>query len=298
MLNYSNIIYDSENFLSQEEVLIIRKEVHESKHLWRNVLEYESYRAKLNNRLDSNIFIDFIKMLKNDLFDVSIDSNITVLLESLQKHFKINFDMNLNISIEDFECVINLIKNTEYVDQNLIDQIFLIFNEHDNRQQIFGDAIYLIGGKLEVIDWKIQSELQNKFDWLYAKLLQRIENICQKKVEMDKNLPAPGFHIFCNKTRKLSEYHYHIDSTICDFYPHVDTKDIHSFVSLIQSPKIKPFLDYKFGFKEYEYGSLHFWKGDMVHRIGSFSLDDEEYRITLQGHMFHDRQTDVIKVYF
>jgi hypothetical protein len=298
MLNYSNIIYDSEDFLSQEEVLAIRKEVHESKYLWRNVREYESYRDKLNNEPDSNIFIDAIKMLKNNVFDVSIDSDITILLATLQKHFKINFDINLDISIEDFDCVINLIKNAEYVDQNLIDQIFLIFNEHDNMQQIFGDAIYLINRKPEVIDQKIQLQLRNKFDWLYAKLLQRIESICGKKVEMDKNLPLPGFHIFCNKTRKVSEYNYHIDRTICDFYPYVDTKDVHSFVSVIQSPKIKPFLDYKFGFKEYEYGTLHFWKGDLVHRIGSFSLGDEEYRITFQGHMFHDRQTDIIKVYF
>jgi hypothetical protein len=292
MLNYRNIIYDSENFLSQEEVLLIRRGVHESKHLWRNVLEYESYRDKMNTR---DIFIDTIKMLKNTFLSSEINFISPIML---QKHFKTNFNINLDISIEDFNYVINLIKKAEYVNENLIDEIFLMLNEHDNVQQIFGDAIYLINGKSEVIDWKIQSELRNKFDWLYNKLLQRIETICNKKVKIDENLPAPGFHIFCNKTRKVVEYKYHIDSTICGYYPYIDTKDIHSFVSLIQSPKIKPFLDYKFGFKEYEYGSLHFWKGDMIHRIGSFSLDDEEYRITFQGHMFHDRKTDVIKVYF
>ena len=300
MPDYSNILYDSENFLSQEEILLIRTRVHESKHLWRNVFEYEKYRDILDKTINSNILKDAIKTLKDNLLIGGSFSNDTMLLIMMRNYFKYNLNINLDISIKDFNYLIDIIKNVEHIDQNLIDKILLIFGGHerDKVQQIFGDAIYLINGKPEVIDWKIQSELRNKFDWLYTKLIRRIETICNKKVEIDENLPAPGFHIFCNKTSGVVDYKYHIDNTICDYYPYVDPKDIHSFVSLIQSPKIKPFLDYKFGFKEYEYGSLHFWKGGMVHRIGSFSLDEDEYRMTFQGHMFHDRQTDAIKVYF
>jgi len=61
-------------------------------------------------------------------------------------------------------------------------------------------------------------------------------------------------------------------------------------------------LEYKDGFdlfkKQYEYGTLHFWSGSITHKIGTFSMNKKQHRITYQGHMYFDEKEKTYKLYF
>ena len=84
-----------------------------------------------------------------------------------------------------------------------------------------------------------------------------------------------------------------------DYYPNIDTNTIYSFVFLVKSPEIKPFVEFeKYNKLNYEYGNLYLWRGKLTHKIGTTTLKSGEYRITFQGHLFFDENEKVIKLYF
>jgi hypothetical protein len=168
-----------------------------------------------------------------------------------------------------------------------------------------GDAIYLIhtkgqDGRREEINWELRNKLVNTFDWLYDRLFQKIkETFKVEKVEFDRTLPVPGFHVFGEHEIENAQYIVHQDSGILDYYPDIDENNIRSFVLLIESPETPPYLDIVLDDKSekvyYEYGTLH---GMIPHRIGPFSLKKGEYRITFQGHFYVDPNSEVVKLYF
>jgi hypothetical protein len=180
--------------------------------------------------------------------------------------------------------------------------------DKDRIQHILGDAIYLIhtkgqDGRREEINWELRNKLVNTFDWLYDRLFQKIkETFKVEKVEFDRTLPVPGFHVFGKHEIENAQYIVHQDSGILDYYPDIDENNIRSFVLLIESPETPPYLDIVMGDKSekvfYEYGTLHFWHGMIPHRIGPFSLKKGEYRITFQGHFYVDPNSEVVKLYF
>ena len=180
--------------------------------------------------------------------------------------------------------------------------------DKDKIQHVLGDAIYLIhtkgqDGRREEINWELRNKLVNTFDWLYDRLFQKIkETFKVEKVEFDRTLPVPGFHVFGEYEIENAQYIVHQDSGILDYYPDIDENNIRSFVLLIESPETPPYLDIVLDDKSekvyYEYGTLHFWHGMIPHRIGPFSLKKGEYRITFQGHFYVDPNSEVVKLYF
>lgn len=180
--------------------------------------------------------------------------------------------------------------------------------DKDRIQHVLGDAIYLIhtkgqNGRREEINWELRNKLVNTFDWLYDRLFQKIkETFKVEKVEFDRTLPVPGFHVFGEYEIENAQYIVHQDSGILDYYQDIDENNIRSFVLLIESPETPPYLDIVLDDKSekvyYEYGTLHFWHGMIPHRIGPFSLKKGEYRITFQGHFYVDPNSEVVKLYF
>jgi len=186
------------------------------------------------------------------------------------------------------------------------------FQNKDNMQHVLGDAIYLIhtqdkGPTRDEINWKLRNNLIQNFDWLYQKLFDTIKTHFKiEKVEFDETLPVPGFHIFGKYEIEKTEFMIHQDSGILDYYPNVDENTIRSFVAVIQSSSTPAGLEIVFQKPyshlsenvTYEYGKLYFWHGMIPHRIGSFSLKKDEYRITFQGHFYVEPNTNIVKVYF
>jgi hypothetical protein len=179
------------------------------------------------------------------------------------------------------------------------------FSNKEKTLHVLGDAIYLLNdtdGKDE-IDWNIQEQLKINFEWVYRKLFNVIKKeFGVDEVQFDDNLPVPAFHIFGEYQAENVKFPAHQDSEILNYYSDVVENDIRSFAALIQSPKDRPYLDITLGEDSeknyYQYGSLHFWHGMIPHRIGPFSLEDGEYRITFQGHFYVDPNSGVVKVYF
>jgi hypothetical protein len=103
----------------------------------------------------------------------------------------------------------------------------------------------------------------------------------------------PGFHIFRGPRKSaFSENTFHIDGSIYRFYP----KDInykettYSFSSLIHSTP-KAHLEYEDDKQvnssfEYKEGSLNIWSSYVPHKIGTCDIEENQYRITYQGHVF------------
>ena len=170
--------------------------------------------------------------------------------------------------------------------------------EQCKAEYTLGDAIYKLEGRKEDIDIGIQLLLVEKFSWLYKKLIDKIEAITTTPTELDDKLTVPGFHVFTGSSQPLKTYNYHVDLNILDFYPKLDVNKIYSFVSLIESKGTKPYLDYKTGTKNYEFGTLHIWKGNVPHRIGQLELKENDSRITLQGHYYYDSVTKTNKLFF
>lgn len=170
--------------------------------------------------------------------------------------------------------------------------------EQCKAEYTLGDALYKLEGKKEDIDIGIQLLLVEKFYWLYKKLINNIELITSTPTKLEDELTVPGFHVFTNSSQPLKTYDYHVDLSILDYYPKLDINKIYSFVSLIESKGTTPYLDYETGTKNYEFGTLHIWKGNTPHRIGQLELKQNDSRITFQGHYYYDPITNSNKLFF
>jgi hypothetical protein len=227
----SSFVHDAKNFLSENEIDVIKQKVYDLESNWKPIREYEKYEE----------FRNFVQ-------------------------------------------------------------------DKDRMQHVLGDAIYLLhkkgeSGRRDEINWELQKVLKNEFDWLYQKLFKTIKKTFNAShVDFDYTLPVPGFHIFGKYEVQNAQYTTHQDSGILDYYPYIDENNIRSFVTVIESPKTPAHLEIMLGDGSekvcYEQGTLHFWHGMIPHRIGSFSLKKDEYRITFQGHFYLDPNSNVVKVYF
>jgi hypothetical protein len=225
-LNY--MVQDYPNFLSLEEIKIIKNSIYELKEYWKHISQYENSHAQIYKGTPAE--------------------------EAIMEQCKAEYTL--------------------------------------------GDAIYKLEGKKENIDIGVQLLLVEKFYWLYKKLINKIELITSIPTELEDELTVPGFHVFTGSSQPLKTYDYHLDLNILDFYPKLDVDQIYSFVSLIESNGTTPYLDYKTGTKNYEFGTLHIWKGNIPHRIGQLELKQNDSRITFQGHYYYDPVTNSNKLFF
>lgn len=298
-------IFDYDSFLSQDEIEKIESQVFDLKAYWKNMLEYPSCTDK-KNFFHPHLLRQVVLQIKYEIL-----SNTTVITREtceyiwsfLCKNYSY-IELEKTLDFSNFKKILEIIQESENIDERIINVIYSKLYEKDECQNMLGDAIYLFNksGRRN-IDWNTQKIVKENFKWLHEKTADTISEIFKFPVELDQSLPCPGFHIFGLNTYDSCEYHYHQDITILDYYPNVDPKKIYSFLSLIKSTTQEPpHLEYISIFdtfqKMYRYGSLHFWPGLLKHRIGSFSLQEDQYRITYQGHMYFDEEKKTYKLYF
>lgn len=168
-------------------------------------------------------------------------------------------------------------------------------------QHFLGDSLYVIE-TLEQINWEIQDTIKYKFSPMYDRLQKTIGEVTGLTAEYIPNMAVPGFHVFHGQQRP-HPFEWHIDTTICRFDTKYRPENVYSFLCLIESPKDPAGLEYKdttnWDIQEdletkiftYDSGTLFLWKGDRIHRMKRFAMQEGESRITLQGHfVVHDNK--------
>ena len=159
-----------------------------------------------------------------------------------------------------------------------------------------GRAAYCIRNKYEKYN-KDNPILISNFSTLYDKtthLLKNYLNIDQE-IYLLNDFTVPGFHIFSGPipAEKFLNLHFHVDSSIAEFYENVDIKSVCSFSSIIEGKS--QYLEYRQNGRvqkfDYYRGNLNLWSANVEHRIGCRGLSAGEYRITYQGHLFKYRKS-------
>lgn len=306
-------IHIIKNFLSQEEISKIQLDVFENRNYWRSATEYPTFFEKKNNFCNyKNILEDLLLKIKKYNIDQSDNNSIKFAIELIRQYYNrnnlqdkdqyftnyINDDSFMHFIIKE---VVKSLNSTDSINDKNIEDIYDNFFIADRFQFMLGDAIYLIGGKLNYIDWETQKIIREKFYWIYERLIDNFKNLFLEDVNLHSSLPSPGFHIFslfdlCDEHE--IGYGYHEDVSILDYHPNIDTNTIYSFAFLVKSPNFKPFVEFENSKIYYDYGNLYIWKGTVTHRIGKTILKSGEYRITFQGHLFFDNKEKIIKLFF
>jgi len=171
---------------------------------------------------------------------------------------------------------------------------------------LFGDGLYVLQDKNE-IDWEVQEILDTEFsDIIYTPVLKTLEEIFGigvKEVSYYKDLPLPGFHIYKGNDIGLTKSRpYHTDDNLRFYKPELNREQIYSFAIPIELPKDGACLDWlgdssDYFTHNYELGKMSLWHGMVKHRLGA-KPPTTENRITLQGHVYVDYKTGILKTYF
>lgn len=306
--------YVIENFFSMTEINKICSDVFDNQNYWKSAEQYPTFTEKKSNFLNhkqilNDLLNQIAKFNLNQLNSNSINFCIHLIREYCEKnnlntksHFfskYIGDDEFMNYIIKE---AIKIFNTSKTIDGEILEKIYYNFFINDKFQFMFGDAIYLIEGDLDFINWEVQKIIREKFSWVYDKIIEKFEDIFSESVVLHPNLPSPGFHIFSlfdfGEEREI-KFQYHQDTNILDYYSDIDTDTIYSFVFLVKSPDSKSFVEFESqGRMYYDYCNLYLWKGDLVHKIGNTILKPGEYRITFQGHLFFDEKQNNIKLYF
>lgn len=167
-------------------------------------------------------------------------------------------------------------------------------------QYFLGDSLYVITN-LNQINWDIQKRITDKFGWLQQRVLDSVSEISGCPAKFMEGYARPAFHVFHGVQDHRIPFQWHVDTTINRFDRQYDMNQIYSFLSLIESPSDFAGLEYKntsdwveaeemeFDIFKYEPNQLFMWKGDKIHRMKRFRMDEGESRITLQGHFIIHR---------
>jgi hypothetical protein len=169
-------------------------------------------------------------------------------------------------------------------------------------QYFLGDATYVLEN-LAQRNLELEIVLNYKFEDVYNKILETIKQVTGLPTSYASGFPRPGFHIF-KGIQTPHPFEYHVDTTICRYDSRYSPNNCYSFLSLIESPADPAGLEYKdttdWELKDqvpektfiYNTNSLYLWKGDSLHRMKKFKMNEGETRITLQGHyVIHNYET-------
>lgn len=290
-----------ENFVTLEEIEKLKTDVFDLQSHWKNILDFpaQAFKLKLFNERTLRLIAKNLKE-SLDLNDNKVDDNVVKhTINLIQCQYNIpDAAINNFVPVDLIRELLIVGSQFDKIDDNFIVEIQNHIWKKDRCQNMLGDAIYLLMKQRGAINWETQKILRDRFNWIHQKVIDKFQPLFKEKVIVDDTLPCPGFHVFGPCEHQDLEFHYHKDINIFDYYSNVDPNSIYSYVTLVESPNEKPFLDYVHEKQPYEYTNLYIWKGMMEHRIGTFSLKKNEYRITFQGHLFYDQRDNVIKLYF
>lgn len=166
-------------------------------------------------------------------------------------------------------------------------------------QYLLGDAIYCLYDKdfdsvNNVLNDKMKKELSTLYRRLFDKLPKHFGPDIKGMVYYD-GLPIPGFHIFNGAGEDEEPFEWHQDTSLANWVDNIHQDMIYSFVCPIELPKTGGTLEWigsleKENYINYEYGKLHIWHGLLRHRIGRHTIQEDESRITFQGHVYIDEE--------
>jgi hypothetical protein len=160
---------------------------------------------------------------------------------------------------------------------------------------MLGQAVYVLEANKNLLKKSADniSMLRDFFGDVHDKTIYFLKKKLETDIVPFNDFTLPGFHIFRGPRKSaFSENTFHIDGSIYRFYP----KDInykettYSFSSLIHSTP-KAHLEYKDDKQinssfEYKEGNLNVWSSFVPHKIGTCDIEENQYRITYQGHVF------------
>ena len=145
---------------------------------------------------------------------------------------------------------------------------------------------------------KIKPLMKENFFSLYEKIRLKVEDYFNVPAEYYEKFHYPGFHIFALENNKTFgnypwfKFHYDIFNLTRDLK---STGNIFSIIVPIELPSTGGCLLYTnndknpiedHGIFEYKKGMIAVWNGALFHAIQPFNLSKDEYRITLQLHVY------------
>lgn len=172
-----------------------------------------------------------------------------------------------------------------------------------------GDAAYTLkcGNKMASdINFEVCEEIIDKAGWLIERVCNKVEELTGVTTRMfkPKVFTSPGFHISTVPFDIPGAAALHQDFSITRYMPNVDTDTIVSLIVLLEEPTVGAFLEWEdpstgeLHHYPYKYGSLHMFRGSVFHRVGSYETKLGEHRITLQCHMYYDKERNCNFIYF
>lgn len=169
-----------------------------------------------------------------------------------------------------------------------------------------GDAVYIMKCDRKTaadVDQEVKSQLIARLGWLFDRICAKVTELTGVPTELH-GITSPGFHISTVPFDITGAAALHEDFSITRFEPDVDPDTIVSLIVLIEQPSIGAWLEWEHPvtkeLKRYDYnfGSLHAWRGGLRHRVGSYETKVGEHRITLQCHYYFDKDKGCNRVYF
>lgn len=172
-----------------------------------------------------------------------------------------------------------------------------------------GDASYTLKcghKKASEIDFKVRDELVNKAGWIFQRVCDKVTEITGVRSELFKprEFTSPGFHISTVPFDIPGAAELHQDFSVTRYMDNVDIDSITSLIVLLEKPTVGAFLEWeepltkKLQQYHYKYGSLHMFRGNIFHRVGSYETKLGEHRMTLQCHTYYDTARKCNMVYF
>jgi len=122
----------------------------------------------------------------------------------------------------------------------------------------------------------------NNFSVYHDKIKLKLEEYFNLDINFDTKCHKVGFHIF-----GPGPLVYDIENFHCDAFTRFRDYKIHSIIIPLTDVDcgLMYKTDNKIEYFNYEPGTMYCWRGDLVHAIKPFSLDKDEYRITMQMHL-------------
>jgi len=172
-----------------------------------------------------------------------------------------------------------------------------------------GDASYTLkcGDKsVNDINFEVRDKLVEKAGWIFQRVCDKVTEITgvPSKLFGPREFTSPGFHISTVPFDVPGAAALHQDYSVTRYIPDIDKSTITSLIVLIEEPTVGAFLEWEDTSRNtlqhyyYKYGSLHMFRGSLMHRVGSYETKLGEYRMTLQCHMYYDKKQGCNFIYF
>jgi hypothetical protein len=170
-----------------------------------------------------------------------------------------------------------------------------------------GNALYIMEGEGQTvvdINQQVRSLLLEKFDWLYQRVCNKIEQLTGHPTRLHTELTVPGFHVVHKPSNTDDDTigFFHNDMSILSYDVESNMESNRSVLIAIDIPSAGSYLLYKHNDEvrklDYKLSAFHQWDARLDHKVGGLKLLSGEHRITLQSHYYYNARQQCNLVYF